>query len=106
MGAMSQFREGQKVFWRERRGTDRSKLSETTYSGIRVALGDGRLVLITKLSHGLRVLLVNDDVDVFDETKTVNVAVPNYLVKAAQIAYQADLQFQMDGAGYDRLMES
>ncbi len=45
---------GQFIEWREKR--DGNRWSETLYMGLLVSLPTGEMVIVTRLSHGLRVL--------------------------------------------------
>ena len=89
--------------WRERRGTG---LSETIYSGLEIYLDDfDGFLLVTQLSHGLRVLDANDrDKFVFNEKECVEVAISVYFYNEVVRMFEADMNLQALAAEFDRLM--
>lgn len=91
----------EKVSWKESRADG---LSGTTYSGLRLELDQGP-VLVSKLSHGLRVLLILDPEKYHFIGEASLVEVSNALVVETTLALKADLRFQKECTDeYSRLM--
>ncbi len=90
-----------KVLWRENRGE--GQWSGTLYSGLRIDL-DGKPVVITKLSHGLRVVQVLDETKYHWEGVSIPCQVSDALIKDARIFLSWDQRFQQHMTEYSRLM--
>ncbi len=88
--------------WKERRGNG---LSETQYSGLELYLGDfAGFVIVTKLSHGLRVIDANDRTKFVPEMHGDEVEIPQSFYNAVLKAFEADLEFQKRLSDYNKLM--
>lgn len=88
--------------WRERRGNG---LSETQYSGLELYLGDfAGFVIVTKLSHGLRVIDANKRTDFVFEGSETEVNITPTFYNAVLKAFEADMEFQAQLRTYRRLM--
>ena len=77
--------------WKEKRGDG---WSETDYAGLLVKI-DGKNYLISKLSHGLRVIPMKED-GYYKWTGSPNekVEVSEEFMRKAMLALQADMAFQ------------
>ena len=88
--------------WREKRG---SGWSETKYSGIEVVLG-GQCCIISKLSHGLRVLKKKEDDYYLFENTPISVELSESFVQDALHAFEVDKKFQSRLAEYETIISS
>lgn len=93
-----------KRIWRESRVNG---LSNTQYSGLELYLGDfDGFVLVSKLSHGIRVIDANDrDRFVFDEPDEVEVEISVDFYNEVLYFLTADRHFQSIATSeFDKLM--
>ena len=87
--------------WRERRGDG---WSATVYSGLYFSKLGSNGLLVSKLSHGLRVLDAGDprQYDVISSEPVAEVS-PNFIKEVLQ-AYEADKRFQRQLSAYEAAM--
>jgi hypothetical protein len=90
---------GQYIKWREKRGQD---MSNTIYSGIVVDNLNGQSLVVTQLSHGLRVLPFKDR-EVGLEGAGQTITLPDDFVAHVLAAYYADQAFQLQSAQFRQL---
>ena len=90
---------GEFIQWREKR---REGWSETCYSGIRFNL-DGYVVVVSKLSHGLRALPFKHRSNYQYIAEPIDLVVPDQLVNAARKALAADGEFQQQLPTFEAL---
>ncbi|SRR5258708_4557555 len=76
--------------WREKRGDG---WSDTIYSGLFLEI-NGKPMLISKLSHGLRVLPRKGDSYYSFEGGPINVEISESFIDAAKVAFEANVEFQ------------
>ena len=86
--------------WQERRGEN---LSATHYEGLYYPLGKHG-ILISDLSHGLRVLEIKDPDQYVFETPRPEVEVSKKFMDEALEAFVADKRFQYQRGEYRRAM--
>lgn len=91
-----------KRIWREPRG---SGLSETRYKGLELYLGDfDGFVIVSKLSHGYRVLDANDRSKFIFEGEGSDVEISETFYNEVVHAFEADQRFQSQGDEFDTIM--
>lgn len=90
------------VSWREKRGEG---LSETLYLGLRLMI-EGRPVVVTKLSHGLRVLLIKDHTKYCFEGSSRQIKISENLAEEAGLMLEVDERFQQQLPEYEAIMAS
>ena len=92
----------QKVSWREARGTGWSK---TLYSGLKIYTGN-RIVIVSRLSHGLRVISMSDESKFdFVYPPSTPVHVSDGFVLLAGVFLMTDEAFQQMTPEYEKMME-
>jgi hypothetical protein len=88
------------IKWREKRGDG---WSETLYTGIAAEI-DGVPVIISKLSHGLRVLPKKADSEYQFEGEGSATQISESFIKAAKSAFDADKEFQTKLPEYQKAL--
>lgn len=94
-----------KTSWRCRRSD--GELDNTLYEGLKIEFDDGTVLLLTKLSQGLRVLPVNAEHQYkFYESHEINFSImESAFFEHIVIAYEADRQLQEEVPIFQFLME-
>ncbi len=95
---LEQVSEGKFIKWREKRGDG---WSETRYSGLAFEI-DGIPVIVSKLSHGLRVLPRKADAEYSFEGDATKVEIPSSLIEAARAAFATDREFQKQIPNFEK----
>jgi hypothetical protein len=86
--------------WKEKRVGGKS---ETTYRGLYIEL-DWQVLLVSKLSHGLRVIEVQNMDDYYFERESSEVELSTTFWEAIVKAFRVDQEFQKQLPEYKRLL--